>query len=251
MLIADSILLQRQTRTEARTLTPPHDILTESFLVCDRPLGSERLSSLKLALSGTDFRGVPNTLNQKVTLNATGNQALFLTGPNSAPAVPASPKEIKLNLAATVPVPCDDDRLQKLAATAVGKASTDTAKVQKLLQFVSEFITDDDRVKALSVFEILQHPRGDCTAHALLFTCLARAAGIPCREASGYMYLGDEQQKFGGHAWNEVVIDGVWHPVDPTWNQFNLDPTHIQLSTGHPTPRDARFFNGKITISLH
>jgi transglutaminase-like putative cysteine protease len=252
MLIADSTFVLRQPRAEARRMTMAHDLLTESFLMCNRPLGTEaqRLSALEVRLSGTDFRNVPSTLNQQVTLNPTGTEAIIRTGTNGNAAIPATPKEIKLNLAATVPIPADDDRLQKMAATAIGKATTDEAKVKRLLKFVSDFLTDDDRVKSLSVFELLKRPRGDCTAHALLFTCLARAAGIPCREASGYIYLGDKEQKFGGHAWNEVVVDGAWHPVDPTWNQFTLGATHLQLSTGHPTPRDARFFSGKVKIHV-
>ena len=34
---------------------------------------------------------------------------------------------------------------------------------------------------------------------------------------SGYAY-DPQSQSFGGHAWNEVVVDGYWLPVDPTWN---------------------------------
>jgi uncharacterized protein YbaP (TraB family) len=44
------------------------------------------------------------------------------------------------------------------------------------------------------------------------------------------MYMGDELRGFGGHAWNEVVIDGRWVPVDPTWGQTEPDATHVTLS---------------------
>ncbi len=250
MLIAESTFLLRQPRAEARLMTTAPDLLTESFLVCNRPLGAnpQRLSELEVRLSGTDFRNVRSTANQTVTMNPTGTEVILRTSTTGNAAIPATPQEIKLNLTATVPIPSDDERLQKLAATAIGKATTDEAKVKRLLQFVSDYLTDDDRVKSLSVFELLKRPRGDCTAHALLFTCLARAVGLPCREASGYIYLGDKAQKFGGHAWNEVVVEGNWRPVDPTWNQYTVDATHLQLSTGHPTPRDARFFSGQVKI---
>ena len=249
LLIADSTLLVRLPRDEARQQGPTHDILTESLLHCYRPLGNVRkINSLEVHLSGTDFRTLPQTQRQQVTVSSTGNTAIIITGP--ARATPATPEEIKQNLAATIPVPCDDPRIERMAAKAIGNASTDAEKVRRILKYVSDFIADDDRIKTLSVFELLKQPRGDCTAHALLFTCLTRAAGIPCREASGYIYLGDETQTFGGHAWNEVVLDGAWHSVDPTWNQFTVDATHLQLSTGHPTPRDARFFNGRIRLTL-
>jgi transglutaminase-like putative cysteine protease len=32
------------------------------------------------------------------------------------------------------------------------------------------------------------------------------------------------------HAWNEVLANGQWQGVDPTWNQVRLDATHIKLS---------------------
>ena len=71
--------------------------------------------------------------------------------------------------------------------------------------------------------------RGDCSAHATLFVALARAEGIPAREAGGVMYAGDDLQVLGGHAWCEVVLDGRWVEVDPTWNEMEINPTHISF----------------------
>ncbi len=253
MVIAGTTVLRRQTRTEARQPEAAPDLLTQSFLPCHRALGPDnrKIPALEARLRGADFSGVVSTAQQKVALSLTGDAAIIRTGPNAAPPTPATSAEMQLNLRANVAVPSDDARIIKLAQRATGRASSATAKVRALLQFVSDYLTDDDREKPLSVYDLLENPRGDCTAHVLLFTCLARASGIPCREASGYIYLGDRVQSFGGHAWNEVVLDGVWHPVDPTWNEFTLDGTHLQLSTGHPTPRDGKFFNGKVEITVN
>jgi len=62
-----------------------------------------------------------------------------------------------------------------------------------------------------------------------LFTTMARAAGIPCRTVGGFVYAGDDLKVFSGHAWNEVVIDGHWQPVDSSWEEFKINPTHIQV----------------------
>ncbi|MEC9285355.1 MAG: hypothetical protein VYC36_05215, partial [Pseudomonadota bacterium] len=35
---------------------------------------------------------------------------------------------------------------------------------------------------------------------------------------------------FAKHAWNEIAVDGLWIPVDPTWNQVRADATHLRLS---------------------
>ena len=57
-------------------------------------------------------------------------------------------------------------------------------------------------------------------------------AGIPARDVSGLMYMGDDVRAFGAHAWNEVVLDGHWVEVDPTWNQMSVDATHIAFGSG-------------------
>ena len=46
------------------------------------------------------------------------------------------------------------------------------------------------------------------------------------------MYMGDDAQAFAGHAWNEVVLDGLWVPVDAGWNQQEIDATHISFGHG-------------------
>jgi transglutaminase-like putative cysteine protease len=97
---------------------------------------------------------------------------------------------------------------------------------------------------------LLETKEGDCSEHALLFTTLARAAGIPAREVTGLMYMGDETEKvatekvqgplFGGHAWNEVVIEGHWVPVDATHDEVVVDATHISFGR---EKRDGEFAN--------
>jgi len=81
-----------------------------------------------------------------------------------------------------------------------------------------------------SVFDILDNRTGDCTEHSQLFVTLARAAGLPAREVSGFVYGGDDQApSLGGHAWVEVLIDGQWIGMDPTWNEIELNKSHVQI----------------------
>jgi transglutaminase-like putative cysteine protease len=63
---------------------------------------------------------------------------------------------------------------------------------------------------------------------------MARAAGIPARISVG---LASVRNAFYYHAWPEVFVDeghgtGLWLPVDPTFNQFPADATHIRLARG-------------------
>ena len=49
------------------------------------------------------------------------------------------------------------------------------------------------------------------------------------RQVTGIAYLGDTEQAFGLHTWNQVRLNGRWRSVDPTWNQLRADASHIQL----------------------
>jgi hypothetical protein len=87
----------------------------------------------------------------------------------------------------------------------------------------------------LSASSILKEARGDCTEYTLVLVALLRSAGIPAREVSGLAYAGDGLG-FAFHAWAEAYIDGRWIALDPTWNQFPIDATHIALSRDDPSP---------------
>jgi hypothetical protein len=81
-----------------------------------------------------------------------------------------------------------------------------------------------------SALEVLDNKKGDCNEHAVLFTALARAAGIPARIVAGVVYLNNA---FYYHAWSEVWL-GQWVAVDPTFHQFPADATHVKFVEGGP-----------------
>ena len=82
--------------------------------------------------------------------------------------------------------------------------------------------------------EVLELGKGDCTEHALLFTALARAAGIPAGQVHGLVYARTTTAvpALYWHAWVEVQSGDEWIAVDPTFDQPVADPTHIVLGRG-------------------
>ena len=78
---------------------------------------------------------------------------------------------------------------------------------------------------------MLEQRRGDCNEHAVLYTALARAAGLPTRIAIGVVWS-EELDGFYYHAWPEVAIDGRWHWLDPTLGQPTADATHVKILNG-------------------
>jgi hypothetical protein len=102
--------------------------------------------------------------------------------------------------------------------------------VRKLAAWTADWLKDsvDDGGSAVASF---LSKRGNCQTHARLYTALARASGIPTRFVSGLVH--QEGKGFLYHSWAESFISGRWVAVDPTYNQFPADPTHLKLLEGH------------------
>ncbi|HEX5322476.1 MAG TPA: transglutaminase-like domain-containing protein, partial [Capsulimonadaceae bacterium] len=81
---------------------------------------------------------------------------------------------------------------------------------------------------------ICADPRGVCRDYAILYTALARAAGVPTRLCAGIVAF---QGRFYYHAWAESYVGGSvgWLPIDPTLPQMFVDATHVPLAKGDPT----------------
>jgi transglutaminase-like putative cysteine protease len=79
---------------------------------------------------------------------------------------------------------------------------------------------------AASVFKNL---KGDCNEHAVLFTALARAIGIPTKMQLGVVY---QEGKFFYHAWNASLIGTKWVEIDPTFGLHTADAARIAMASG-------------------
>lgn len=128
-----------------------------------------------------------------------------------------------------------------LSKQALQGEKEDIEKIFKLAKFVADYVEDDYESNSLSVFDVIDRKKGDCTEHTELFVNLARAAGFPTREVVGWVYDGID--KFMLHAWAEVAIkannDFYWLPVDPTWNMIN--PTNVIKATNEESILDKKF----------
>ena len=94
--------------------------------------------------------------------------------------------------------------------------------------------------------DVLKKRSGDCKAHAVLFTALARSRGLPARLVSGLVEADDGA--FYYHQWVEVYT-GQWIPVDPVFGQVPVDATHIKLSQGDMSEQ-LRLLNAIGSISI-
>ena len=227
--IGGAFEMRLETEQTARDFDYSADVYLLGTAEIDAALGDAgSVASLVLEVDEGDPSHLPGSVWQTVERHADGWWLLSI-GPGRGEAQPASDEDVAAALRESVEHPIHDPAIRELARTAIGEAATPREKVEALVGFVDGYLADSYSAEPLTVFDILEARQGDCTEHALLFTTLARSLGIPTREVTGLIYLGDDVQAFGGHAWNEVALDGYWHPVDATWGETEINATHILL----------------------
>lgn len=123
-------------------------------------------------------------------------------------------------------------RAKKLANILISGINSKREKIKTLLTYVNQQLTYQTLPASFEVDDILDNKIGDCTEHALLLSEMLNGIGIPARQVSGLVYLGDQKQRFGGHVWVEVYVDGYWQAIDPSWNLLSVTATHIPLVIG-------------------
>jgi hypothetical protein len=221
--------LLKETPAEAKKLDkrgPAVDII--SLVKIDtRPIESSSSTSyLRARLNGAaldrfELDGGRQTWKDNVI------EVRAAAGTGSYP-LPFSGAELAAELNPTALVQSDDAGIRQEAAKIIGKNKDARTAAQKLNTWVYEAINKQPVVSIPSAVEVLKQRVGDCNEHATLYTALARAAGLPARMAGGVVYL---KNGFYYHAWPEVWL-GEWVAIDPTFNQFPADATHIRFITG-------------------
>jgi hypothetical protein len=231
MKIAGIVELRLEPEKLAKNTEFSADLFLLGLAKLDRKLGAESaLTSLVLETVGTQDLGLKSGPRQTVSRNASGTYTIKLGKAHGIPAR-ATEQEIADNLAETATYPVGNAKIQALAKEAVGDATTAEEKIKRLVGFVSGYISPSYTTSPFTVMDIVKVRKGSCTHYAALFTTLARAAGIPARELGGLIALGDGGTSLGFHAWNEVVVDGHWQPIDATANETEINPTHISFGS--------------------
>jgi len=162
----------------------------------------------------------------------------------------ATKKEIEESLEETNAYPINHPKIKALAKDAIGNAQTPEEKIRRIIIFVNSYIQPSLAATMPAIHDLLEKKQGDCKSYALLVTNLARASGVPAREVSGLLYVGDDQKTFGGHAWNEVVLGGRWVPVDATLRQTEVDATHISFGTETKAAKNLLTTLGKLSFKV-
>lgn len=158
----------------------------------------------------------------------------------SAAAMPYPLKEIsddaKPFLAPTAMCQSDDEDLARVAKTLANGKDNAAQVTRAIIRYVERRLSGGSGdTGAASAKQAWLEKQGDCTEHAALFVALARAAGLPARNAGGLTYLtmGEDGGMFGFHAWAEVWL-GEWVPVDTTVGELGTSARYILSEYDEP-----------------
>ncbi len=157
-----------------------------------------------------------------------------VSGPT--PPITSSPSAPRPSSLAAAPyLEVDDPRIRRQAQEIVGDAADPLEKARRVRAWVHEHMKPQLDIGVIrSATDVLQHPVGVCRDYAVLFTALARAAGVPARVCGGILYF---KNGFYYHAWAEVqsAPGAAWVPFDATLPTDFVDATHIKFAQGDPT----------------
>ena len=234
------LITVRETAEAARTIavTPRGrtDLLEAAAIV---PTMTDRIDEprdvrvLRMRLEGVDLSGFQLTgVNQTYA-----DGVIEIRDPQDLRPTLRDP-EASQYLKSEAFIESDDSEIMNEAQTALAKITGQRARAERLVRHVNGLLEKKPTVSLPSAREVLRTKVGDCNEHTILYVALARAAGIPARIATGVALT---RGAFYYHAWPEVYIDegprqgsgqGLWLPVDPTFNQFPADATHVRFATG-------------------
>lgn len=141
----------------------------------------------------------------------------------------------------------DNEEIRGLAAKITAGEDRVWQAAVRIMDWVHGYVQPTPTVSLPSALQVLKLKRGDCNEYTVLYTALARAAGIPAKMMAGLVY---QNGRFFYHAWPEIYA-GEWIPVDPTFGEAPADVTHLPLVEGNLKEQaDLVSRLGKITVTI-
>lgn len=147
--------------------------------------------------------------------------------------LPVKEQEYAKWLAESSGIQVSDEAIQKVAHEITGSETNAYTAATKIRAWVHDNMTYDLAIRELRpTSDILRTKRGVCTDYTILYTALARAAGIPTKMVVGPWYVpwyGDGSFQF--HTWAESFV-GEWVAFDAVLPTVYVDATHIKMFEG-------------------
>lgn len=233
------LTLVREPKDLAQTLpetkyAPPADLAEISALKTEVHLPDPRkVERLKVLLSGEGPSEIPRDNRQNFQRTAEGKLEVTINASPESPSGSLSLSEVRKRYPEWVKegpyLPSSSPEVRKIVRQVLGTEKDAFWASQKLRDWVHSNMKVDASIGVIrGALDILADRRGVCRDFAVLYTTLARSAGIPTRICAGLIYV---NRGFYYHAWAESFV-GRWIAVDPTLPEAFVDATHLCLAKG-------------------
>jgi transglutaminase-like putative cysteine protease len=234
--VAGIITSRLEPKEVAQDITYINDVIVSNAAAADKPIDNAReRPEVRLRLFGPLNTG--HFFNEERQQFAPQPDGADFTGKRislegfKAAQLPIKNDDVAEWQKPSLLVQSEDPRLIAKAKEIAGDEKDAFAVSTKLCHWVKANVRTTYSARLSNSLEVLEHPEGDCTEHSMLFIGLARAAGLPAREAAGLIYMNEGKPAFYFHQWASVWV-GKWIDVDPTFDQPLADATHIKLAMG-------------------
>ena len=225
--------MTRQSPAQAKELGPARsvslDLIAQTSIPVAAPITNpERKKFLKLRLSGFDHSGFMLSAGRQQFSGGileVRREPIETMGSFS---LPSQDKRLVSFLQPTPFLQSDNPAIRSLAGEIIGAEKDARKAALRIKDWVYKNIAKKPTISIPNAFEVLQTRKGDCNEHAVLFNALARAAGIPAKTVVGVVHM---RGAFYYHAWSEIWL-GDWVSLDPVFNQFPADVTHVKFLEG-------------------
>ncbi len=208
---------------------------------------ARNVDSMTVRLGGVDFSEFDLTFGRQELIEEIVEVKIEELASLADYSLPAGGVGLRRYLGPTPLVQSEDPLIVGTARRIRGSRRSARAFAETLVHWIYEELAKEPTAGIPSALEVLERRRGDCNEHTTLYTALARAVGLPTLMNAGVVYL---DGRFYYHAWPSVWI-GDWVAVDPTFDQFPADATHISFIRGGLEQQvDLMRIIGRITIDV-
>ena len=239
-MFGTSITVRPTDKATAQRSRPPYRVMTS--LMSKSPFrisgsAAEGHIRYRFGFKGALNFPMPQTGEQKVAVTADGVQVDICE--RCGPGLGSDPAFLAEATRPTAWLQSDDPKLKSIVAGVAAQDISDRRKMEILTRTARAYLGEIDFSGHFSALETLQRRRGDCTEAAVMVAARGRAAGIPTKVASGYVYSRERyhgvSNVFMPHSWALAYVDGKWVSFDAALPAFTS--THIAVTIGDGDPR--------------
>jgi transglutaminase/protease-like cytokinesis protein 3 len=149
-------------------------------------------------------------------------------------------------------IPCNDPQIKAAVNSIIGREQNPYNKAKLIYNWITANIKAIDVLQAYSgdFLSAIEMKHSDSYTIALLYTALARAAGIACIPVAGVFI--DRNGQTMRHYWAEFWIDNFgWVPVDPVMGKASFIEKEDQLNYyfGNIDNQRIAFSRGELVLS--